>query len=141
VTYNISIFGAIRGPFWLFKGVLAAFAMIGSGCTTTAPEAPQVIRARPPTHYEKSISNFFDLRIKGPQPNRVLNIGKPEPGGCPVGGRPNSAHGWVVPVQYATRAGSLTGKRAGIEVKAKEYYFWFRQDTIYGVTQRMELCP
>jgi len=44
-------------------------------------------------------------------------------------------------VQYATRSGALTGKDAGINVKGKEYYFWFRQDTIYGVTQRMELCP
>ncbi len=116
-------------------------ALLAAGCSTIAPEVPTVIRARPPANYEKSITSFFDLRIKGPQPNRVLNVGKPEPGGCPVGGRATSAHGWVVPVQYATRVGSLTGKNARIDVKAKEYYFWFRQDTIYGVTQRMEMCP
>ena len=46
-----------------------------------------------------------------------------------------------MPVQYASRTGTLTGKKAGIEVRAKEYYFWFRQDTIYGITPKMELCP
>ena len=28
-----------------------------------------------------------------------------------------------------------------VKIRVKEYYFWFRQDTIYGVTPRMELCP
>ena len=95
----------------------------------------------PSDQLRKVDHQYFDMRIKGPQPDRVLTIGKPEAGGCPVGGRANSAQGWVVPVQYATRSGSLTGKKAGIEVKAKEHYFWLRQDTIYDVTQRMELCP
>jgi len=26
-------------------------------------------------------------------------------------------------------------------VKGREYYFWFRQETIYGVTPKMEICP
>ena len=121
--------------------LIAAAALLASGCSTVAPEVPTVVRARPPVNYEKTITSYFDLKIKGPQPNRVLNIGKPEAGGCPVGGRVSSERGWVVPVQYATRAGALTGKKAGIEVRAKEHYFWFRQDTIYGVTPRMELCP
>jgi hypothetical protein len=116
-------------------------AALVCGCASAPPPAPTVVRARAPANYETSITNFFDLTIKGPQPDRVLNIGKLEPGGCPVGGQPTSAFGWVVPVQYATRSGTLTGKDAGINVKGKEYYFWFRQDTIYGVTQRMELCP
>jgi len=122
-------------------GPVALVAALVSGCASAPPPAPTVVRARAPANYENAITNFFDLTIKGPQPNRVLNIGKPEPGGCPVGGQATSAHGWVVPVQYATRAGALTGADAGINVKGKEYYFWFRQDTIYGVTTRMELCP
>ena len=123
-------------PSWI-----AACALLASGCSTTAPEVPTVVRARPPANYDKSITSYFDLKIKGPQRDRVLNIGKPEAGGCPVGGRVSSERGWVVPVQYSTRSGALTGKKAGIEVRAKEYYFWFRQDTIYGVTPKMELCP
>ena len=99
----------------------AVAAMGVAGCRTAPVEVPTVVRARPPLDYQKSITSYFDLKIKGPQPNRVLDIGPPEPGGCPVGGRPNSAHGWVVPVQYATRAGALTGKKAGIEVKARVY--------------------
>ena len=118
-------------------GPVTLVAALVSGCASAPPESPAVVRARPPANYENSITNFFDLTIKGPQPN----IGKPEPGGCPVGGLATSAFGWVVPVQYATRSGALTGKDAGINVQGKEYYFWFRQDTIYGVTQRMELCP
>jgi hypothetical protein len=123
-------------PSWI-----AACALLASGCSTTAPEVPTVVRARPPANYDKSITSYFDLKIKGPQRDRVLNIGKPEAGGCPVGGRVSSERGWVVPVQYSTRSGALTGKKAGIEVRAKEYYFWFRQDTIYGVTPKMEICP
>jgi hypothetical protein len=119
----------------------ALAAALVAGCASAPVEVPTVVRARAPVNYENTITNFFDLTIKGPQPNRVLNIGKPEPGGCPVGGQVTSALGWVVPVQYATRAGSLTGKDAGISVKGKEYYFWFRQETLYGVTQKMELCP
>ena len=118
----------------------ALAALLASGCSTTAPEVPTVVRARPPANYNKTITSYFDLKIKGPQKDRVLNIGKPEAGGCPVGGRLSSERGWVVPVQYSTRSGA-PGKKSGIEVRGKEYYFWFRQDTIYGVTPRMELCP
>jgi len=117
-------------------------ALLIAGCAgTPVQEAPVVVRSRAPVNYETTITNFFDLTVRGPQPNRVLTFGKPEPGGCPLGGHVTSALGWVVPVQYATRTGSLTGKDAGITVKGREYYFWFRQETLYGVTQRMELCP
>ena len=120
----------------------ALAAALVAGCVSApVQEAPTIVRTRAPANYENTITNFFDLTIKGPQPNRVLSIGKPEPGGCPVGGHITSAFGWVVPVQYATRAGSLLGKDAGINVKGKEYYFWFNQNTLYGVTPRMELCP
>jgi hypothetical protein len=120
---------------------VATAAMLLAGCAAPVLEAPIAVRARAPANYENTITNFFDLSIRGPQPNRVLTIGKPEPGGCPVGGHATSALGWVVPVQYATRSGTLTGKDAGIAIKGKEYYFWFRQDTLYGVTPRLELCP
>jgi outer membrane lipoprotein SlyB len=124
------------------KIAFALVVVLLAGCVTTpAPQAPTAVRSRQPVNYESTITNFFDLTIRGPQPNRVLSIGKPEPGGCPLGGHITSALGWVVPVQYATRSGSLTGKDAGITVQGKEYYFWFRQDTLYGVTPRMELCP
>jgi hypothetical protein len=119
--------------------VLGCAAALLAGCASQVLEAPVVVRARPPSNYENTITNFFDLTIRGPQPNRVLTIGKPEAGGCPVGGQVTSALGWVVPVQYATRSGTLGAP--GITIKGKEYFFWFRQDTLYGVTQKPELCP
>ena len=119
----------------------ALVAALVAGCASTPPPEQTVVRSRAPVNYQSTITNFFDLSIKGPQPNRVLNIGKPEPGGCPVGGQITSGLGWVVPVQYSTRTGSLTGSDPGITVKGKEYYFWFRQETLYGVTTRVELCP
>ena len=118
----------------------SCIALLAACASTSAPETPRVIRAPPPANYEKSIVNFFDLTIKGPQRNRELDIGKPEPGGCPVGGAITSQRGWVVPVIYATRSGQLTGREA-INITGKAYYFWFREDTIYGVTPRPELCP
>jgi hypothetical protein len=120
--------------------VSASCIALLAGCASTPPEAPPVVRAPAPSNYQKSIVNFFDLTIKGPQRNRELDIGKPEPGGCPVGGTITSQRGWVVPVIYATRTGQLTGKEA-INITGKAYYFWFREDTIYGVTPRPELCP
>ena len=119
---------------------LAAAALV-AGCASNAPpEAPVQVRTRAPVNYEKTITNFFDLTIRGAQPNRILTFGKPEPGGCPVGGQITSELGWVVPVQYATRTGA-PGQESGVNVKGKEYYFWFRQETLYGVTPKMELCP
>jgi hypothetical protein len=113
-----------------------------AGCALSSGDnrAPVVDRTRPPVDYEKSINTFFDVRIKGSRKNRELSIGKPQPGGCPLGGHSSSERGWVVPVLYTTRSGSLTDK-AGIQINSKEQYFWFREDTIYGVTPRMELCP
>jgi hypothetical protein len=119
---------------------LTAVLLLAACSSPTVLDAPIPVRGRAPVNYEKSITNFLDLTIRGPQPNRVLTFGKPEPGGCPVGGRVSSELGWVVPVQYGTRTGA-PGEPAGVVVKGREYYFWFRQETIYGVTPKMELCP
>ena len=115
---------------------------LGAGCATgPAPEpVSTVVRTRAPVNYQQSISTFFDVTMPAPQKNREINIGKPQPGGCPMGGYASSERGWVVPVVYATRSGELTGRET-ISITSKEYYFWFRQDTISGVTTRMELCP
>jgi len=119
---------------------LSCLALLAGCAGTSSPPQPVVSRAPAPVNYEKSIVNYFDLTIRGPQRNRELDIGKPEPGGCPVGGHISSQRGWVVPVIYATRTGNLTGKEA-INITGKAYYFWFREDTIYGVTPKPELCP
>jgi hypothetical protein len=111
------------------------------GCSSTPePQAPVVIRGRAPVGYQKTISDYFAFRIPGPQTNVEISYGKPEPGGCPLGLGRSSERGWVVPVVYATRRGTPTG-RESIDITGKEYYFWFVTDTIAGVTQRMELCP
>jgi hypothetical protein len=120
--------------------VVAAVALVAGCASTREPEVPVPVRTRAPTSYEKTITNFFDLTIRGAQPNRILTFGQPEPGGCPVGGRVTSELGWVVPVQYGTRSGA-PGQPGGVSVKGKEYYFWFRQETLYGVTPKMEVCP
>ena len=119
---------------------LSCLALLAGCAATSEPSAPVISRAPAPQNYEKSIVNYFDLTIRGPQRNRELDIGKPEPGGCPVGGHISSQRGWVVPVIYATRTGNLTGREA-INITGKAYYFWFREDTIYGVTPKPELCP
>ena len=66
------------------KPALASIACIAllAGCAAPVQEAPVISRAAPPANYQKSITNYFDLTIKGPQKNRELDIGKPEPGGC-----------------------------------------------------------
>jgi hypothetical protein len=112
-----------------------------SGCAGVHEEAqvaPPVVRA--PVRYVESIVSFFNVTMPRNQRNGQLSVGTPELGGCPVGGRANGARGWVVPVTYSTRTGD-PGKPGGISITAKQYYVWFREDTIYGVLGKPELCP
>jgi PBP1b-binding outer membrane lipoprotein LpoB len=60
---------------------LAAALLIAGCASAPVQEAPVVVRSRAPVNYETTITNFFDLTIRGAQPNRVLTFGKPEPGG------------------------------------------------------------
>jgi len=123
-------------------GFAALVALWLAGCASPGgdPKNAVVDRTRPPVDYEKSINTFFDLRMKGSRKNRELAIGKPEPGGCPLGGHKSSERGWVVPVVFTTRTGK-PGDKEGVQINSKEQFFWFREDTIYGVTPKMELCP
>ena len=109
-------------------------------CASTQPEPAGVVRARAPQDYEKTVTNYFAFKVRGPTKNVEIGVDKPEPSDCPLDGYITSTRGWVVPVIYATRTGALTGKET-IYISAKQYYFWFRGDTIAGVTTRMELCP
>jgi hypothetical protein len=128
----------MRLPFVLLSLVSVVLA---TGCAfSDGTRAPVVDRTRPPVDYARSINTFFDMRFKAQRKDRELSIGKPEPGGCPLGGHASSERGWVVPVLATVRTGKLTDK-GGIQITSKEHYFWFREDTIYGVTPRMEMCP
>jgi hypothetical protein len=109
-------------------------------CAGTEPAAPTVARTPPPQDYEKTISNYFAFKIRGPQKNAQLNVAQPEPGSCALDGYLNSIRGWVVPVVYETRTGEPTGRET-ITITAKPYYFWFLGNTIAGVTPRQEQCP
>lgn len=83
--------------------IAAAFAaLLVAGCATqqaTAPSTP--VRARPPTNYEATVTNYFDLMMEGPQDNRRLSVGAPEASDCILFGR-SAYQGWVVPVIYDT---------------------------------------
>jgi hypothetical protein len=116
----------------------ALAACVSVGCATRpAPETQQaqVVRTRAPLNYEQAITNFYDLTIAGPQKGRELQFGQPEPGNCSMASRNTSGHlGWVVPVQYKTKA-------ADSRVTITTQFFWFSEETIKGVTRRIELCP
>ncbi|MBA3598543.1 MAG: hypothetical protein H0W40_14375 [Methylibium sp.] len=121
--------------------IAAALAVVAAcltvGCATRpAPEpTAQVVRTRAPINYEQTITNFYDLTIAGPQKGRELEFGAPERGTCSMSSRNQSGHlGWVVPVQYKT-------KGADSRVTITSQFFWFSEETIKGVTRRMELCP
>lgn len=103
------------------------------------PAAPVVVRTAPPQGYEKTITDYLAFRVR-PRKNVEVRIDQPEPGPCALDGYAASMRGWVVPVVSATRSGELTGKQA-IQITTKQYYFWFRGDTIAGITRRIELCP
>ena len=67
--------------------------------------------------------------------HRELVIGTPQRGACPMGANTGGYVGWVVPVEYKTRA-----KDSSV-VTVTSYFFWFSDEVIRGVTRRMEVCP
>ena len=111
-----------------------AAALVLAGCATEAPPAT-VVRVRPPRNPEASITNFFDATAKSIDRNRELVIGQPQRGTCPMGGNAGGYVGWVVPVEYKTRT------KDSALVTVTSYFFWFSDETIRGVTRRMEVCP
>ena len=116
---------------------LAALA----GCASPGQlEQGVVDRTRAPVNYETTINSYFAFTIKNPPKNRKVEVSAPLPGGCPVGGHPSSERGWVVPVRYTTFSGVPGGKDI-LTIVTREYFFWFRQDTIAGVTPKIEICP
>ena len=122
-------------------GLTAAAAVLLSACASRGEMPAGIVdRTRPPIDYENTINSYFAFTIRNPPKNRKVAVSAPLPGGCPVGGHPSSERGWVVPVSYTTYSGLPNGKDI-ITIVTREYYFWFRQDTIAGVTSKIELCP
>ncbi len=118
----------------------ALCAALVACASTSEPASPNAGRGRAPQGYDKTITSYFAFKVRGPKNNVEISVDRPEPSDCPLDGYITSTRGWVVPVVYATRAGAMSGKEP-IYITAKQYYFWFRGDTIAGITPRMELCP
>jgi len=104
------------------------------------PGPPTSIRTREPQDYKKTINSYFAFRIRGPRKNTEIIVDKPEPGDCLLDGDLSSRRGWVVPVAYSTHTGAAFGREV-VQITTKQYYFWFLEDTIAGITPRLELCP
>lgn len=116
------------------SALLLAASVLVAGCATPPPEET-VVRSIPPRNPEQSITNYFDLTVRPVDRNRELTIGTPQRGACPMGGNAGGYVGWVVPVEYKTRS-----KDNGTVI-VTSYFFWFSDETIRGVTRRMEVCP
>ncbi|MDE2300611.1 MAG: hypothetical protein KGK18_20915 [Burkholderiales bacterium] len=111
-------------------------ACLIAGCASEAPPAGHsVVRSAPPRNHVSAITNYFDATIRGVDPNREIVIGTPQRGACPMGGSTGGYVGWVVPVEYKTRT-----KDSSV-VTITNYFFWFSDEVIRGVTRRMEVCP
>ena len=114
---------------------LAACLITGCGLNRPPPPTDTVVRATAPRNHESAIPNYFDATVRGVDPHRELVIGTPQRGACPMGASSGGYVGWVVPVEYKTRA-----KDSSV-VTVTSYFFWFSDEVIRGVTRRMELCP
>ncbi|MDP9045141.1 MAG: hypothetical protein M3O01_10105 [Pseudomonadota bacterium] len=113
---------------------LCALVLAIAGCASEAPTTT-VVRVLPPRNHESAITNYFDATAKRIDPNRELVIGTPQRGTCPMGGTSGGYVGWVVPVEYRTR----TNDKSVVTVAS--YYFWFSDESIRGITRKMEVCP
>jgi len=116
--------------------LLATCLIALAGCASTpASEVDSVVRAVAPRNYEASITSYFDATARSFDPTRELVIGTPQRGACPMGGSTGGYVGWVVPVEHKTR-----NKDSSV-VTVTTSFFWFSDETIRGVTRRMEVCP
>lgn len=107
-----------------------------AGCASGPPAgSSNVVRAVPPRNHETTITNYFDATARSIDTSRELVIGTPQRGACPMGGSAGGYVGWVVPVEYKTR-----NKDSSV-VTITSHFFWFSDETIRGVTRRMEVCP
>ena len=114
----------------------ACLASLIAGCAGNQPNPKElVVRSSPPQRYESSITNYFDATVRGIDPTRELVIGTPQRGACPMGASTGGYVGWVVPVEYKTRT------KDSATVTVSHYFFWFSDETIRGVTRKMEVCP
>ena len=91
----------------------AVAAAVLAGCASApVAEAPTIVRSAAPVNYESAVTNYFDFMVRGPQSNRSLSIGAPEPSDCVMRGGGGAYAGWVVPVIYSTSADPAHSKGA-----------------------------
>jgi hypothetical protein len=132
--------GTMRVPHCRLVWASIVCAALAACASSPEPAADTVVRTHVPRAYEKTITNYFAFRMRGPQKNMKFSFGEPEPGNCAIDGYLNSIRGWVVPVMHETFSGEPSGRET-IRVNAKQYWFWFLGDTIAGITPRKDLCP
>ncbi|HEX6708358.1 MAG TPA: hypothetical protein VF169_26730 [Albitalea sp.] len=81
----------------------AMAACVAAGCATSQrTDAPTVVRTKAPAHYQETVTNYFDIMMRGPQTNRKLAFGSPEASDCAIHGSGGYHQGWMVPVIYDT---------------------------------------
>jgi len=81
----------------------ASLALAGCASWSSAPPAaPTVARSAPPTRYESTVNNYFDLTMPPQSAPRKLTIGAPEGSPCALHGTGGRHAGWMVPVIYDT---------------------------------------
>lgn len=119
----------------LVMSAAVAGACLLAGCASAPPPASGVVRSYAPRNHEQAITSYFDATVRGIDPNRELVVGTPQRGACPMGGNTGGYVGWVVPVDYKTRSKDTS------VVTVSTYFFWFSDETIRGITRRMEVCP
>jgi hypothetical protein len=151
------------------KIAAAVAACVAAGCATQQRnDAPTVVRTRPPANYQDTVTNYFDVMVRGTQANRKLAFGSPEASDCAMRGSAGHHKGWMVPVIYDTSpVASTSGSRTSgsgtaaaqkpvaatvnngiasatldeVKISGKGYFFWFNNETISAVTRRADNCP
>ncbi len=88
----------------------AVLACLVAGCATQRPEPKaSVVRARPPSDYQGTITNYFNVHVRGPQTERRLAFAPPESSKCALRGSTGAYKAWMVPVIYETSARPADG--------------------------------
>lgn len=96
----------------------AMLACLVAGCATQRVEPQAAVRSRPPSNYQSTIGNYFDVHVREPQSERRLAFAPPESSNCALRGSGGAYKAWRVPVIYDNSAStSVSGPRGAAKTR------------------------
>lgn len=113
--------------------VVLTIALALAGCTALGHSEP-VHAGAAPSNPEAAVKAYLGNTLKDPYSVRDLTVGTPSKASCNIGVY-GQYWAWRVPVSF--NAKNSFGAYVGIQ----RFYYWFRGESLRGITQDAGFCP